>query len=112
MPVLLRDLLDRHIEAVLLEDARLVCERERRKPGPSRDPDADLHVFGDRWCGHHESCGGGEYSKTTHGCIPFAGSLIASCSSVTPVRAMLLHKMLHNLCRASCALISFSQPPL
>jgi hypothetical protein len=74
MPVLLRDLLDRHIEAVLLEDARLVCERERRKTGPSRDPDADLHVFCDGWCGHQESGGCREYSKTTHGCILFAGS--------------------------------------
>src|SRR6267378_5065677 len=111
MPVLLRDLLDRHIEAVLLEDARLVCERERRKPGPSRDPDADLHVFGDRWCGHQESGGCGEYSKTTHGCIPFAGSLIASCSSVH-TRAGDTAVVLHKLCRASRAWISFSQPPL
>src|SRR5260370_28079697 len=71
MPVLLRDLLDRHIEAVLLEDARLVCERERREPGPSRDPDADLHVFCDGWCGHQVSGGCREYSKTTHDRLPF-----------------------------------------
>src|SRR5258708_27704326 len=84
MPVLLRNLLDRHIETVLLEDARLVCERERRKPGPSRDPDADLHVFGDGWCGHQESGGLCEYSQTTHGCILFSCLLISSCSSGHP----------------------------
>jgi hypothetical protein len=52
MPVLLRDLLDGHVEAVLLEDAGLVGERKRRKPGPSGDSDADLDVLRDSWCGH------------------------------------------------------------
>jgi hypothetical protein len=89
MPVLLRDLLDRHIEAVLLEDACLVCERERRKAGPSRDADADLHVLCDGWCGHQKSSGCRQYSKTTHGCIPLLVDRLRPVRPFKPVRAML-----------------------
>ena len=42
MAALLRDLLDRGVDAVLLEDARLQRERERRKAGPAADADVDL----------------------------------------------------------------------
>src|SRR5439155_25470489 len=70
MAIFLRNLLDRHVKAVLLENAGLVGERERRKAGPSGDPDADLHVVGNGWCGDQESGSCGEYSKTKHGCIP------------------------------------------
>src|SRR2546430_17458511 len=88
MPVLLRDLLDRHIEAVLLENARLACERERRKSGPSRDPDADLHVFGDGWCGHQENGGWRRDSRATAGGFLFFGSLIWSLLPVHPLRGL------------------------
>ena len=40
--VLLRDLLDRDVEAVLLEDAGLLGERQRREAGPAGDADRDL----------------------------------------------------------------------
>src|SRR5882672_7623371 len=100
MPVLLRDLLDRHIEAVLLEDTRLVCQRERRKAGPSRDADANFHVLCDGWRGHQQSGGCGEYSQTRHDCV----SLFRWMDCVLFV--VLLHKSLHKLCRIS------SQPPL
>jgi hypothetical protein len=42
MPARLRDLLDRHVEAVFREDAGLLGERQRREAGPSRDADRDL----------------------------------------------------------------------
>src|SRR5688572_22602570 len=102
MPVLLRDLLDRHVEAVLLEDARLVCERERRKAGPSRNADGDLHVLRDGWRRHQKSGGCGEYSRTKHDCLPSAGCM----DWVLFVE--LLHKLLHKLCRTLFALISLS----
>ena len=44
--VLLRDLLDRHVEAVLLEDAGLLGERQRREAGPARHADRDLGFLG------------------------------------------------------------------
>src|SRR5438445_7394065 len=81
MAVLLRDLFDRHIEAVLLEDAGLVCERKRRKAGPSRNTDGDLDVLCDGWRGHQESRGCGEYSITKHDRLSSVGLWIASCSS-------------------------------
>src|SRR6266545_5410195 len=102
MPVLLRDLLDRHIEAVLLEDAGLVCQRERRKTGPSRNPDSDLDVLCDGWRRHQKSGGCGEYSKTKHDCLPSAG-----CMDWV-LFVLLLHKLLHKLCRTLRALISLS----
>src|SRR6185295_9195410 len=46
MAVLLRDLLDRHVEAVLLEQARFLGERERREAGPAGDADGDLGLLG------------------------------------------------------------------
>src|SRR5205814_806633 len=42
MPRLLRDLLDGDLHAVLLEHARLHCERERREAGPAADADVTL----------------------------------------------------------------------
>ena len=39
---LLRDLLQRHVEAVLLEDAGLAGERQRRKARPAAEADGDL----------------------------------------------------------------------
>jgi hypothetical protein len=41
----LRDLPDRHVEAVLLEDAGLLREGERREAGPARDADRDLGLL-------------------------------------------------------------------
>src|SRR5215208_1035917 len=102
MAVLLRDLLDRHVEAVLLEDAGLVCKRERRKAGPSRNPDGDLDVLCDGWFRHQENGGCGEYSRTKHDCLPSAGCM----DWVLFVE--LLHKSLHKLCRTLFALISLS----
>ncbi len=43
--VLLRDLLDRHVEAVGLVDAGLLGERDRREAGPAGDADGDLGVL-------------------------------------------------------------------
>src|SRR6476619_2715429 len=100
MAVLLRNLLDRHVEAVLLEDAGLVSERERRKAGPSRDTDGDLDVLCDGWCGHQESGGCGEYSITTHDYLPSAGFIDWI------LFVLLLHKLLHELCRTLFALTS------
>jgi hypothetical protein len=42
VPGLLRDLLDGRVDAVLLEDARLRRERDRREAGPAAD--ADVHL--------------------------------------------------------------------
>jgi hypothetical protein len=44
--VLLRDLLDRHVQAVLLEQAGLLGQRQRREAGPAGDADVDLGVLG------------------------------------------------------------------
>src|SRR5262245_60167058 len=93
MTVLLRDLLDRHIEAVLLENARLVCERERCKAGPSRDADADLYVLRDGWCRHQESGGCSKYFIITHDYLPLWS--VMDCVLFVPR----LHQVLHNLCR-------------
>ena len=43
--VLLRDLPDADVEAVLLEDAGFLGQRQRRKSRPSRDADADLGLL-------------------------------------------------------------------
>ena len=72
MAVLLRDLLDRHVEAVLLEDAGLLRERQRRKAGPARNADADLDVVGERRCGHHEGNDCRNDFRATHDCLPLA----------------------------------------
>jgi hypothetical protein len=45
VPARLRDLLDRHVEAVLLEDAGLAREGDRREARPPRDADRDLRVL-------------------------------------------------------------------
>src|SRR5205085_6520730 len=39
------DLLDGHVEAVLLEDAGFLGEREGREAGPARDADRDLGLL-------------------------------------------------------------------
>src|SRR5437764_5676232 len=109
MPVLLRDLLDRHIEAVLLENARLVCERERRKSGPSRDPDADLHVFGDGWCGHQENGGCCEYSETTHGLSSLLVHRLRPVRLFTPCGRCCC---IVRICAGPCRALTSSQPPL
>jgi hypothetical protein len=70
MAILLRNLLDRHVETVLLEDAGLVRKRERRKTGPAGDADADLDILGDGWCRHQERGGCRNNSNSTHGSIP------------------------------------------
>ena len=46
MAVLLRNLLDGDIEAVLLEDPGLLGERQRRETGPPGNADGDLGVLG------------------------------------------------------------------
>ena len=46
MPVLLRDLLEGDVEAVLLEDPGLFGERQRRKAGPARKPERNLRLLG------------------------------------------------------------------
>ena len=56
--VLLRDLLDRHVEAVLLEDARLLGERQRREAGPAGDADRDLGFLRLRSHGDERRSGG------------------------------------------------------
>jgi hypothetical protein len=45
MAILLRNLLDRHIDAILLEDAGLLGERERREAGPPGNADGDFGVL-------------------------------------------------------------------
>jgi hypothetical protein len=44
--VFLRDFLDRHIQPVLLEQARFIGKRQRGEAGPARDRDCDLGVLG------------------------------------------------------------------
>src|SRR5205085_10974305 len=56
--ILLRNLLDRHVEAVLLEEARFLGQGERREAGPARDADRDLGVL--RLRGGGEERGAGE----------------------------------------------------
>jgi hypothetical protein len=43
--VLLRDLLDRHVEPVLLEDAGFLGQRQRREAGPAGNADGDLGLL-------------------------------------------------------------------
>src|SRR6476620_9342371 len=97
MAVLLRNLLDRHVEAVLLEDAGLVGKRQRRKTGPSRDTDGDFHVLRDSWRGHQERGGRGEYFISTHDDLPSAGFI-----------GWILNRLLLKLCRTRLALASLS----
>ena len=58
MAARLRDLLDRHVEAVLGEDAGLLGERERREAGPARNADRDLGL---------RQRGRGKHGRAEHG---------------------------------------------
>jgi hypothetical protein len=53
--VLLRDLLDRHVQAVLLEQARFLGQGERREACPARDADRDLGFLRDGSSGQQQS---------------------------------------------------------
>src|SRR4029077_13769546 len=64
--VLLRDLLDRHVEALLLEQARFLGERERREAGPARDGDRDLGFLGLRARGGGERGNGEDDQGLVH----------------------------------------------
>ncbi|CAD5297252.1 hypothetical protein BOSE62_71032 [Bosea sp. 62] len=55
MAVLLRDLLDRDVEAVLGEDAGFLGEHQRREAGPAGNADGDLGLRL-RATGGHEGC--------------------------------------------------------
>src|SRR5215471_17961618 len=101
MPILLGDFLDRHLEAILVEDTCLARQRQRRKAGPSRDSDADLHVVGGRGCRHQESNDCRECSGTTHDCLP-----LATMDSVWSVQFRVVERLHEFFCMywaASCA---------
>src|SRR4029077_1934928 len=69
----------RHVETILLEDAGLAGERERRKAGPARDSDGDLGIIRDGGGGNQEGGSCGEYPKATHDHLPLS---VHGCSSV------------------------------
>ena len=65
--VLLRDHLERDVEAVLLEDPGLLGERERLESRPAGHADRDLGFLGGGGARGGEERGGGESERLAHG---------------------------------------------
>src|SRR5260221_2791196 len=74
---LLRNLLDGGVDAVLLEDAGLLSERDRREAGPAADADVHLGVLRHS-AGRQNTNNGGEKQASSCG-LPLAG-----CKKVYP----------------------------
>src|SRR5262249_53538420 len=70
-PARLRDLLHRHVEPVLGEDAGLLGEGERREAGPSRNADGDLGALCGGRRGEESRCGkcSGDSPNRRHGLL-------------------------------------------
>jgi hypothetical protein len=66
MPILLRDHLQFHLQAVLLEEACLVGQRQRRKPRPARHTECELGRLGVRGRAGHDERGGKRKQSFDH----------------------------------------------
>ena len=115
--VLLRDLLDVDVEAVLLEDAGFLGERQRREAGPARNADGDLRSCAAAGADTRRAALAAKTLKLSM--IVFLllvyGLSLLVCSHP---RGVLLHgacrdsvSLLHKLCR-DLTRVDPSQPPL